>query len=260
MTLSVVREDLSQRTALSKSALVLFDLCQTKSWLDSHDRRPIIPSEKVSFGSALDAAIEILIVGEREGHEKFKADAAIITAIEEIEVRDDMDLPTEELLRAARSFRDEVLPKFDWSEVRTQTSLWADIPGLGEVNGHPDVLLPGRVFDVKSSSREKAMPSVELGLYGILLEAAETAPVEEVGYFTWVRSGKGRWVIQRMPLSAEIRRWTWEVARRYAAARELDNQAAFGGGPKFPGLCGDCQYAPWNGGGCSIAYKGGSEE
>jgi hypothetical protein len=253
------RPDLSQRTALSKSALVAFDLCQTKAWLEITDRRPMLPNEKVSFGSALDAAIEIVIVGAREGFDALHTMTGVMEAIESIEVRDGMELPTEELLRAVSGFREEVLPKFDWTGAATQPDVWAEIPGLGDCNGHPDIVLAnGNPWDVKSSSREKAIPSVELGLYAILMESFEGHPVTEAGYLTWVRSGKGHWSIQPMAITPEVRRWTWEIARRYVAAKELGSPAAFGGGPKFPGLCSDCSYAPWNEGPCQIAYRGGT--
>lgn len=256
--MTLTRPDLSQRRTFSKSAYNTWDLCGTKAYFEDNERRPFVPTEKVSFGSALDAAIEIAVVGIREGHELYKQDAAILEAIEAVEVRDDLDLPKEELLLAVRGFRNEVAPKFDLTEVRTQVAIDVDIPGIGPVSGHPDLLLPNP-WDVKSSSREKALPSVELGLYAIMVERAEGRIVPEAGYMTWVRPK--RWVIQHMPITPEVRRWTWERAARYAAVRRLDpeTQKAVAGGPKFDGLCQDCVYAPWNGGGCSIAFKGGTE-
>lgn len=267
----VTRPDLTHRVALSKSALVGFDLCQTKAWFDIHDRRQMLPSEKVTFGSALDAATEILIAFHRDGRPEADADRLAADAITGIAERDELELPLDELHAALRGFRAEVMPKFDWTGAATQPDLWADIEGIGEVNGHPDIVLADhRILDVKSSARAKDMPSAELGLYALLLEGAHGVTVPEVGYLTWVRSGRGRWVIQRQEVDDELRRWSWEQLRRFAAAKALDAQinagaevptnVVFGGGPKFSGLCGDCQYAPWNGGSCAIAYKGGSEE
>ena len=54
----VVRDDLSARTALSKSTLTEFDVCATKAWHSLHHRAPLIPDEKITFGSAVDAAVE----------------------------------------------------------------------------------------------------------------------------------------------------------------------------------------------------------
>ena len=257
-SMTLARPDLSTRVALSKSALVGFDLCSTKAGFELTQRLPMLPSEKVSFGSALDGAIEHVIVGARDGTPALDTMTRVAEAIEAVEVKDGMDLPTDELMRAVNGFRAEVLPNHDWSGVATQPDLWAEIPGLGQVNGHPDVVMAdNRIWDVKSSSREKPMPSLELGLYAVLLERAHEVIVPEVGYLTWVRSGRGRWVTQRMTVDAELRRWVWENARRYAMAREKD---AFYGGPKFPGLCTDCQYNPANGGPCAIAFRGGPEE
>lgn len=255
----VERPDLSTRTTLSKSALVGFDLCQTKAYFELTDRRPSRPSEKLTFGSALDAAIEALVTGAREGWIAEKAVALAGDAARYVQERDGLDIDTVELARAVRGFWEGVVPLHDWSAARTQVELRATIAGLGEIEGHPDILLPGAVWDVKSSARYKDMPSLELGLYGILAEEAEGIPVTEVGYFTWVRSGKGRWVTQRMEFTDAIRAWTWANARRYAGARELGEPRAFSGGPKFPGLCSDCQYAPQWGGPCEIAWMGEDE-
>ena len=265
---AVVRPDLSQRTALSKSALIGFELCQQKAWLEIHHRRPFVTSEKLSFGSALDAATEALIVGERDGRD---ATRAVADAIDFVIERDEIDLDRDELARAISGFGAEVMPQFDWTEAATQPDLWATIPGIGEINGHPDIVLgTNAVWDVKSSARSKELPSLELGLYALLLEAAHDVIVPEVGYLTWVRSGKGRWVIQPQPMTDELRRWAWENTRRFALAKAADAQLnaghevavnhVFGGGPKFAGLCSDCQYAPWNDGPCTIAYMGGTEE
>ena len=265
--LAVVRPDLSQRTALSKSALIGFELCQTKAWYEIHHRRPFVTSEKVSFGSALDAATEALIVGERDGRD---ATRAVADAIDFVIERDEIELDRDELTRAIKGFEAEVMPKFDWTGAATQPDLWAVIPGIGEVNGHPDIVLADNaVVDVKSSSRAKDMPSMELGLYALLLEAAHDVIVPWVGYLTWVRSGRGRWVTQRQEVDDELRRWAWENLRRFAEVKAIDAQmnaegearnVVFAGGPKFSGLCSDCQYAPWNDGPCAIAYQGGNEE
>ena len=272
MTLAVVRPDLSQRTALSKSALGTFDFCNAKAWFEIHDRRPMLPSEKLSFGSALDAATEALIVGERDGRD---ATQAVADAIVYVEERDEIALDHEELTRAIDGFQ-ELMLKFDWTGVATQPSLWATIPGIGEVNGHPDIVLAHNdIWDVKATgtkkkAQKKPLPSAELGLYALLLEHAHGVTVNETGYFTWLRNGSGHWEPQRQPVDDELRRWSWEQLRRFAAVKALDAQlnegadeptnTVFAGGPKFSGLCSDCQYAPWNDGPCAIAYQGGNEE
>ena len=59
--MTAIRDDLSQRTALSKSQLAVADICGQKAWLEIHHRRPFIPDEKVTFGAAVDATVESVI-------------------------------------------------------------------------------------------------------------------------------------------------------------------------------------------------------
>lgn len=253
MTPAVVRPDLSERRVLSKSAVVGWDLCATKAGYERTQRLPLIPSEKISFGSALDAACEALIIGKREGWTVKRAGTAALDAIGFVIERDGIELPEEELHRALRGFSEEVIPRFDWTGVETQPEIEADIAGLGPVQGHPDIVFPnGEPWDVKSSRYKKDLPSVELGLYAILIEEARGIEVPQAGYLTWVRSGKGRWEIQPWAITSEARRWTWARVNQYALAAET---GAFYGAPKFPALCQTCQYAPANGGPCQIAWQ-----
>lgn len=248
----VVRPDLSERTMLSKSAVVGWDLCPTKAGFELTERRPLIPNEKISFGSALDAACEALVIGKREGWPEMRAMAAAVDGIDFVVARDNIELPLAELTTAYRGFWNEVMPQFDWTGAETQPEVSAVIPGLGEVQGHPDIILDGMPMDVKSSRYKKDLPSVELGLYAILIEEARQIEVPAAYYLTWVRSGRGRWEIQRWDITGEARRWTWARVNQYARAKEL---GVFLGAPKFPGLCSDCQYAPRNGGECEIAFQ-----
>ena len=258
MTLTVTRPDLSARTALSKSAVVGWDLCATKAGFELTARKPLILNEKISFGSALDAACEVLVVGHQQG---WDADIALARASEAVGVivdRDEIPLPTDELDRALRGFWGEVIPRMDLTDAVCQPSVSAEIVGLGPVNGHPDIILAnGSPWDVKSSRYKKDLPSVELGLYAILIEEATGREVPEAGYLTWVRSGKGRWEIQPWQITSEVRRWTWARVNQYARAVEA---GAFFGAPKFPGLCASCQYSPANGGECEIAWNGESDD
>lgn len=253
MTLAVVRPDLSQRTALSKSAVVGWDLCPTKAGYEITDRKPLIPNEKISFGSALDAACEVLITGHQQGWDEALARLRAHEVVTTVSERDGIELPGDEITRAITGFQAEVMPRFRWMAAELQAEVNAVIPGLGEVNGHPDIILPGAVWDVKSSRYKKDLPSVELGLYAILLEEARGIEVTEAGYLTWVRSGRGRWEIQPWRITSEVRRWTWARVNQYVQAKEA---GLFVGPPKFPKLCEDCPYAPANGGECAIAWNG----
>jgi hypothetical protein len=179
---------------------------------------------------------------------------AAVENMEHVIERDEIELPTDELHRALRGFADEVLPRFDWTGVATQPEVAATIAGLGPVQGHPDlVLLNGEPWDIKSSRYKKDLPSIELGLYAILIEEAFAIEVPTAGYLTWVRSGKGRWEIQPWAITSEVRRWTWARVRQYAQSVE---SGVFYGAPKFPALCDGCQYSPAAGGPCEIAWNG----
>lgn len=253
MSLAYARPDLSERTVLSKSAVTGWDLCPTKAGFEMTARRPLIPNEKISFGSALDAATEAVIVATGKGWTDELIGNAAMNAIGFVQERDGIEIDVDQLYRAVDGFRAEIMPRFDWSSVETQPEIVADIPGLGEVQGHPDIVLGNAVWDVKSSRYKKDIPSVELGLYAILLEEARGIEVTTAGYLTWVRSGRGRWEVQPWQITSEARRWTWARVNQYARAVET---GSFFGAPKFPGLCADCQYAPANGGPCEIAWNG----
>jgi CRISPR/Cas system-associated exonuclease Cas4 (RecB family) len=250
------RPDLSTRTALSKSAVTGWDLCPTKAGYELTERRPLIMNEKISFGSALDRATEALVIGRREGWRESKALQAATDGIDSISERDGIPLPADELSRAVRGFWGEVTPQFDWKGAETQPEIRATIEGLGEVEGHPDIVLGPMPMDVKSSRYRKDLPSVELGLYAILLEEARGVQVQNAYYLTWVRSGRGRWEIQRWPITSEARRWTWARVHQYAQAIATKS---FLGAPKYPSLCNDCPYSPANEGPCEIAWNGEDE-
>lgn len=264
MTL-VVRDDLSQRTSLSKSALVSFDLCQSKAWFQIHEPRQVIPNERMSFGSAVDAAVEQIVVMARAGI-PIQIERAYAAAAEVAE-RDQVAISFDEVEKAAEMFAVSVIPGYDWKLARTQPSITAVLDGLGETNGHPDVVLAGnRVRDVKTAQRAKdTEPSLELGLYALLVEAETGVPVPDVGYWTWVRLKRPYWQVVEYPVTDEIRRWTYERAASYIRAKKADEilnrnapevgNYSFPGGAKFPGLCKDCEYAPANGGRCLLALR-----
>ena len=128
----------------------------------------------------------------------------------------------------------------------------------------------GSVFDVKTSSRAKEVPSLELGFYALLMEAASGAPVPTVGYMTWVRIKRPYWQIASVPVSLELRRWAYEKAAAYVRARKADTALtaksdrpanySFPGSAKFPKLCGDCPWGPALGGPCQVAFQEASDD
>ena len=276
----VDRPDLSRRTALSKSLLGSFDLCQTKTWYGLHDPRPFITSEKVVFGSAVDAGVEVIVKALSFGQvpDLPRAFAAAAFIVE----REKVEMIFSQIEDAIQSFFYDVAPQVDFVGAVTQANVTATLEGLGECNGHPDIIMADNsVLDVKTSGRAKTVPSLELGFYALLLEA--TAPVPTVGYLNYVRLKKPYWhgytkragEVMGRPLIVDVtddlREWTFRKTEGYVNAARADavlNEPNRGlltnwsmtGGPKFDGLCSDCPYNPALGGPCAIAIKGASDE
>jgi hypothetical protein len=265
MTL-VVRDDLSSRTALSKSALTGFDICGHKAWHDIHHRLPLIPDEKITFGSAVDAGVEAAIAYLRMGQPIDPA--ACYAAAAEIVTRDKVDLVFGGIERAIEDFLVQVAPGFDFAYARLQEHIAGESPDLGPFDGHPDVwLADGRIFDVKTAKRAKPeTPSLELGFYALIGQEYSGKPVPSVGYWTWVRVARPYWQRLEFPVTDELLRWTVEKAAAYVRAKRADellNKNAaepvnwtFPSGPSFPTACASCQYV----GICAIARKEVSDD
>jgi hypothetical protein len=267
MTL-VQRPDLSTRTVLSKSAIASADWCQTRAWYDIHERRQTIPTERLVFGSCLDAAVEQLMAAARASLPM--EEARPLLAAEEVMGRDGIDIDLSEIARGCETFVRDVMPRYDFALAGLQVALHEDIAGVGETSGHPDVRLrDGSIFDVKSAKKAKfatdAATSTELGLYALLSEAERGALTPRVGYWTWVRTAKPYWQVLEAPVTDEMRRRTRAVASAYVRARAADELLNRGqehpvnftltGGPKFAALCGDCAYSPAAGGPCQLAVQ-----
>lgn len=272
MAALVLRPDLSQRTVLSKSAVTAAEWCQTRAWFDLHERRPTIQTERLVFGSCLDAATEQLMATARAGLPI--TEAKPLLAAEEVLLRSEVAVDLTEIATACDRFSRDVMPSYDFALCGLQAELHEDVEGIGEVEGHPDVrLADGSIFDVKSAKKRKydtdAQTSAELGLYALLSEAETGKPTPRVGYWTWVRTAKPGWQILEAPVTDEMRRRTRAIVSAYVrakAADELLNRNAktplnftFTGGPKFSGLCADCAYSPVFGGPCQLAVQGESD-
>jgi hypothetical protein len=260
--MTAIREDLSQRTWLSKSQLTAADICGQKAWLEIHHRRPFIPDEKTTFGSAVDAAVEAIIKDARAG--RVPSQDALMSAARGAMERNGIDVDLDQVDDAAHAFIRDILPAHDWGGAELQRRLHVDIPGWGEVDGHPDILLPGAVWDVKTSARMKdTARTVELGLYALLAALETGLPVAEVGYFCWVRTKKPYWQTISTPVTADFRAWTRERVDAYVRARNADvllNKGvgepvnwSFPGGPRNGSICKGCQYSPALGGDCRMA-------
>lgn len=262
MTATVIRPDLSQRTALSKSAVNQFELCATKAWFEIHHRRPFVPNEKVSFGSAVDAAVEKVIEDIRDGRTIDEA-RAMTAAIEIIE-RDEAGVDVDAVESAVTRFVAQAAPAFDFTDVALQVHLNIELDGLGEIDGHPDIILATNApWDVKTGTAKDTAETPELGLYGLMVEAVTGHTVPEVGYVYYNRKlVTPKWGIVKAPFTDEYRRWAYERAAAYVRAKKADAllnartaepmNFAMTGGPKFDGLCSDCVYNPALGGPCAM--------
>jgi hypothetical protein len=262
------RPDLSLRTGLSKSVLTTFEWCQTEAWWKLHDPRPFIPNEAVVFGSAVDRGVEVYITAARAGitaddvnlHER--ADVAAFDKVYE----DEIEVAPEALQHALRSFHRDMIPAFDWTGVRTQAAINLPIDGLGECDGHPDVILAtNAVWDVKTGSPKQTARTLELGFYALLVEAEAGQTVPEVGYIFYNRKlQRPKWGVVREPVTDELRRWAYEGAAAYVRAKKADEALnakaatpqnySFPGGPAWAGKCAGCEYNPANGGPCARAF------
>ena len=255
MTATYQRDDLSQRTALSKSALTAFEMCQSQAWFGKHYRLPLIPQERITFGSAVDAAVEQAIRYISDG-KPIDNDACLALA-ESIIERDGTEVDIDEVDKALTRFVVEVAGHYDFRGVRLQERISGELPDLGEVDGHPDVwLADSRIFDVKTAKRVKPdEPTLELGFYALLGQAVRLEPVPSVGYWTWVRTAKPSWQRLEWPVTPELLRWTVENAASYVRATRIDDQInerkdtpenwSMTGGPKLGrSSCLTCQYSP----------------
>lgn len=263
----VVREDLSQRRGLSKSAVTRFDMCGQKAWQAKHYPRPFIPKPKVTFGSCVDAAVEILITCARAGI-PLDFDRAIQASLE-VQDRDGVEVDQDEAEQAIRRYAEDILPTRDFTLCRTQAHVRVPLEDWGEVDGHPDLILAtNEVDDVKTAARPKQTAiTVELGLYGLMVEEETGRPVPTVGYHCWVRSKKPYWQDITAPFDDEFRRWTRERVGAYVRADRADDvlnaaRAKRGLEPEnysFPSfalnasICLDCEFNPLFGGACRMA-------
>lgn len=271
------RPNLEGRTGLSKSVLQTFQFCETEAWWKLHDPRPFIPNEAVTFGSAVDRGAEVYIIAARAGltaddltdlHER--AWEAAWDKVAEDAAEFGVEVESSELTHALHSFHRDIIPSFDWTAVRTQAHINLPMEGLGECDGHPDIIFAdNRVADVKTGSPKQTARTLELGFYALLVEAETGQPVPSVSYIYWNRKlQKPKWGVVTEHVTDEFRRWAYEGAAAYVRAKRADEvlnrqnaklgreaeNYSFGGGPAWAGKCAGCVYAPVNGGPCARAF------
>lgn len=260
-------EERDPRKVLSKSFLVGADMCGERAWRDIHDPRPFYMTEKVAFGKVVDAALQVVIQTWNERATNIpKAIEWAIKANEAIEHL--VSIP--EVEAAIDAFMSGPFMFFEWTDARIQPELNATIPGIGDVNGHPDFILgDGTLLDIKTAARAKpdnaaAQSPLELGFYALsCLWAGE--PVKRVGYITWVRTKSPSWQVLVADVDDRMLDAAWQRAFRRANNLRADANVntggfpavnvSFGNGPKYAGLCNTCAHNPSNGGGCEIAEE-----
>jgi hypothetical protein len=276
-----VRPDLSERRGLSKSLLSSFDLCAQKAWLTKWHRRPFIPSEKTTFGNAVDRGVQAIAEYHRMGRKPNMGRALRLAKLRAEESGPGLVTDYAEVQLALERFEADMAPQFDWSAVITQHHFHEDLPGIGEIDGHPDLIWPAdedTVGDVKTAGRMKdTARTIEAGVYTLCREQETGRPVREFVYLVWVRLKVPVWRIASTFIGDEFREWTRERIEAFVRADKLDDhvnerRVALGlepenwtmpSGPKNGGLCRTCEHNPQLGGACRMAVldpiQGGDE-
>lgn len=276
---AVIREDLSKRDPrerISKSFVSTADICGQKAWLSIHHPMPWTPPEKVTFGSAVDAGVEVIVKALAAGYEPDVVDAHK-AAMQRVATEENAPDP-DDVGAALERFADwSVVHEVVWPGTVTQPHLRLELPGIGEVDAHPDLLLPqgfedprvGTIVDIKTAARPKpanaaATSYTELGLYALLVLAsgAGERPMS-VAYWTYVRTQKPYWQEVVAPATDHLltvaRNRVAAVARAIEADAILNDgvseprNSVFVNGPRYG--CGDCVYHPAAGGPCDIAEQ-----
>ncbi len=257
----VERPDLSRRTALSKSEISTGTWCELQGYYSRTDPKPWNPSPEMTFGSSLDAAVEIAVTALRAGMavpvERCLAAAA------EVAQRDDQPVDLDEIEDAVHQFIVAIAPNYDWSIAMTQHAVTVVIDGLGECNGHPDLILGPLIKDVKSAGRAKNADDIyfgsELGFYALLRMRETGEVVTHVGYLTWLRLKKPMWQDLTVEVTDDLLAEAMTRARRQLHLRKLaDTVAAKGAdptlffdGPRFDKKCLECAWL----GDCSVGQR-----
>lgn len=255
------------RRYISKSFVQTADICGQRAWYQIHDPRPWVAPEKVTFGSAVDAGVEAIVKALSKGEAPdlpTAHDAAMLR------VESDENVPDEdEVLLALKHFVAwPIVAATDWKGALTQPHLRLELPGIGEVDAHPDLFVGDGIVDIKTSARAKhpsaaATSYTELGLYALLYEAAVGERPETVAYWTYVRSARPYWQAVDAPVTDHLlsvaRHRVAAVARAIEADGVLNDGMAvptnsvFVNGPRFG--CGDCAWHPGAGGPCQWAEE-----
>lgn len=248
----VTRPDLSKRTSLSKSEIGTGTWCELSGYHARINPRPWSPTPEMTFGSALDAAVEIAVVALRSG-QAIPIDRCLAAAAE-VALRDEAEINLDEIEIAVEQFGAVIAPAYDWSQAKTQHTIRVEIDGLGECEGHPDLILGDLILDVKAAGRAKNEDDIyfgsELGFYALIRERETGDPVRHVGYLSWLRLKKPMWQVLVVEVTPDLLAEAVTRARRQLHLRKLADTVAargadpvlFFAGPKFDKKCLDCVF------------------
>lgn len=252
-TALVQRPDLVGRTSLSKSEINTARFCELQAYHSRVSPRPWIVTPEMTFGSSLDAGIEVAVTALR-------ADMAIpidrcLAAATEVALRDDNPIELDEVENAIEQFGVAVAPRYDWTRAMTQHTIRVPLDGLGDCEGHPDLIVDDLILDVKSAGRAKTEADIyfgsELGFYALLRERETGERPRHVGYLTWLRLRKPLWQPLVVPVTDDLLAEGLTHARRQVHLRKLiDTVAAKGAdptlyfaGPRFDSKCLSCAWS-----------------
>lgn len=267
----VAREDLTfrdPRRFISKSFVSQVGICGQKAWFQIHEPRAWVAPEKVTFGSAVDAGVEAIVKALRDGDEP-DLSAAHHEAM--LRVDGEVNRPDDGLvLVALKQFTEwSVVDEVIWDGAATQPHIRLELPGIGEVDAHPDLILSGGVIvDIKTGKAAKAENAAatsytELGLYALLYQAHTGERAQRVAYWTYVRSKMPWWQERIAPVTDHLLRVARHRVAAVARAIEADTllnegvavptNSVFTAPPRYG--CGDCPYHPSLGGPCEWAEE-----
>ncbi len=253
MTQLVVRPDLTTRTALSKSEISLGEWCGIQGFYARTAPRKWIVTPDMTFGSCIDAAVELAITALRAG-QPIPVDKCLAAAAE-VALRDEAEVNFDEVEEAIHQFGVVIAPMYDWSNALLQHTIRVNIDGLGDCEGHPDIIVGDLILDVKAAGKAKTEDGIyfspELAFYALIRERETGDPVRHVGYLVWVRTQRPKWQPIVVPVTADLLAEGMTHARRQVHQRKLidtvfakgADPAEFFGGPKFDTKCLTCAWA-----------------
>ena len=295
MTAQISKAIDPKRVGISKSLITSTALCNRKGFyserirLEDGSRIPLVPNERMLFGSALDEAI-LHIALKIRGSEVWSIDGAWRAGMdamhERAHVSTELDFGTfgNQLETALVLFARDVLledgigdrPRIDFRGALLQgingESIRVEHPEFGTIIGTPDFIISGMtrdsgrdlVLDLKASSRmksERDLRSAELAFYAYLYAQKWGGDLPEIGYLTYARTKEPRFQLLVGEATADHLRIAEEYLKTTKSVVERASDAEVG---FTTSMCGSCEWRraiPAVGfDGCSIGRLVAAEE